>query len=206
MTTPTITFIPDANELRYGQLIVSGGCSLEELHNHPQCPRIIKATLETHVSWQMRCETLLHQALNLKNQFLPFRAAVAVYGVEGIDKNGSITMTIDDARTGFSMVRPTPAHTPIVTAFVHLHQSGEIVEECKIAITGIEKRKLTLPEPTALHGLLLSSEEVDNWSKDIIQQYQGFDDFNGSEEYRKAMAIVSIQRAFAMAAQEVNNG
>lgn len=195
MNTPTITFTPNEQDGAIGKLTVSGKCTLEQLYNHPNCPKLIKQTLDTHVNWQMRCETPIHLALNLKNKYLPFRAAMAVYDIEDIEKDESIELILSDDSTTSSMVRPTPSHTPIVATFVRIKLNGGIVEDCSIAASGIEKRRISQVNPKPLLGQKLTIESTSKFASQVSQQFAGFDDFYGSADYRKAMLKVTLERA-----------
>ena len=193
MTQSTITYTSDAHGI--GTLSVPGDCTLEELYAHPDCPHIIKQSLEKHVSWQMRCETPLYRGLRLKNQYLQFRAAMALYGVEPIEEEETLALTIGESLTGFSMVRPTPTHTPIVSSFVRVLLEDKTVKECTIALTGIEKRQITLADANALIGKPLSDGMIKTFADEVSNRYEGFSDFNGDAEYRKAMIAVTLERA-----------
>ncbi|MEE4195223.1 MAG: hypothetical protein V2J07_08500 [Anaerolineae bacterium] len=202
MNTPTITFIPAAEHAGIGKLCIPGVCTLESLYRHPNCPPLVKETLEKHVTWQMRCETPVHLALNLKNQYLPFRAAMAVFGVGDIDETEDVRLEITQDPTSSSMVRPTPAHKPTVSAFVRikLNDSG-IVQDCVVALTGAENRRLSLPDTQMLVGKNLSKSVIQEFSNNVSEHYPCFKDIYGSESYRKAMIAVTLERAL----KEVNH-
>ena len=202
MNTPTITFIPNAENPNSGKLRIQGNCSVEELYNHANCPKLVKETLEKHVHWQVRCETPIHRALNLKNQFLSFRAAMAVYGIGDIDKGEEIMLKTGSWHTGSSMVRPTPAHTPLVSSFVRLKMEGGRILKARVALTGIEKRRLTKPETDRLIDQELTNGLIQKYAKNISEQYDGFDDFKGKADYRKSMISVTLERAL----QEAKHG
>lgn len=202
MNTPTITFTPSAEDTQAGKLSIPGTCSLEQLYTHPNCPAAVKATLDKHVHWQSRCETPLYLGLKLKNEFMLFRAAMSVFGVSHISEEEAVNLEIGSGRVGYSLVRPTPAHTPIVGAFVRINLEEETVQDCIVALIGIEKRRLTLPDTQSMVGKMLTDELLDDYAKLVSDHYAGFDDFNGTAEYRKAMVKVTLQRAL----QEVKHG
>lgn len=205
MTYPTITFTPSSENKHYGKLFLPGGCSLEDLYNAPQCPLIIKETLEKHVSWQVRVETPIHLALGLKNHFLQFRAAMALFGVADITEGESVELLIEEARFGSSMVRPTPAHTPIVGSFARIILDQDVIKTCNLSITGIEKRRVTIPDTTELTGKDLLDLDFKSVAKSISSRYPGFSDFNGTAEYRQAMLAVTLERALIHCSEEVNH-
>ncbi len=203
MNTPTITFIPTAEHAGFGKLCIPGVCTLESLYRHPNCPALVKETLEKHVTWQMRCETPVHLALNLKNQFLPFRAAMAVFGIDDIDETEEVQLEITQDATSSSMVRPTPAHKPIVSAFIRMKlNDNHIIEDCVVALTGAENRRLSLPDTKMLVGKKFSEALIKEYSTHVSDHYPCYKDIFGSEAYRKAMIAVTLERAL----QEVNHG
>ena len=202
MKTPTITFTPNAEDTSIGKLYIPGVCSLEALYTNPKCPDFIKATLEKHIHWQMRCETPIHRGLNLKNQFMAFRAAMAVFGIGDIEEDEEVILPISHDPVGSALVRPTPSHTPIVGSFARMALDGSTIRECAIAIIGIEKRRLSKPDTQVLIGKELKDDTIEDFAKQVAGQYIGYNDFNGTAKYRKAMVAVTLQRAL----QEVKHG
>lgn len=180
-------------------------CTLDDLYNHPHCPKIIKESLEKHVSWQIRCETDIKRALRAGGRLLPFRAALSVYGYDMLPDESGIQLTITEAATAAAYVRPTPTHIPIVSAFVKVSTAEDRIKEMTIALTGIEERSITSLDTTSLKQ---SPAEITAMMKSIDQLlsgYTGYSDFNGSAEYRLAMAKVAIERALTSCLQEVDH-
>jgi hypothetical protein len=205
MNYPTITFTPSSEDERFGKLIIPGECSLEELYQNPHCPLIVKETLEKHISWQVRVETPVHLALGLKNQYLQFRAAMALFGVEDIVEGEAVEFSVEEANFGSSMIRPTPAHTPIVASFAKLTIENEVIKACSLALTGLEKRRISLPDTSEATGKPLTADSIQSIAQKISAQYEGFSDFNGTAEYRRSMAVVTLERALNQCAMEVSH-
>jgi hypothetical protein len=180
-------------------------CTLDDLYNHPHCPKIIKESLEKHVSWQTRCETDIKRALRAGGRLLAFRAALTVYGYEILPDESGIELNITNAGTAASYVRPTPTHIPIVAAFVKLSANQGSINDLSIALTGIEQRAFTTLDTTSLLQLHADVEVLMGPVKQLLAEYPGFTDFNGSAEYRLAIAKVAIERALQTCLEEAIN-
>jgi hypothetical protein len=169
--------------------------TLDDLYNHPHCPAIIKESLEKHVSWQIRCETDIKRALRAGGHLLPFRAALTVYGYEILPDESGIELNITDAATAASYVRPTPAHTPVVAAFAKVSKTSGHIKDIAISLIGIEERAITTLDTTSLNQLPVDVRILMGPIDEALATYPGYSDFNGSAEYRLAMARVTIERA-----------
>lgn len=200
-----IQFLRSPREHGQSSSSIPFDCTLDDLYNHPHCPAIIKESLEKHVSWQIRCETDLKRALRAGGRLLPFRAALTVYGYEILPDESGIQLNITNAATAASYVRPTPAHLPIVAAFVKMSSNKSYIENISIALTGIEERAITNLDTTSLRQSPATAESLMEPISKILAGFAGYSDFNGSAEYRLAMARVTIKRALKICFQEVNH-
>ncbi len=180
-------------------------CTLDDLYNHPHCPAMIKESLEKHVSWQIRCETDIKRALRAGGRLLAFRAALTVYGYEILPDESGIELNITDAAAAASYVRPTPAHTPVVAAFAKVSKTNEHIKDIAISLIGIEQRVITTLDTTSLSQLPVDVRILMGPIDEALAAYPGYSDFNGSAEYRLAMAKVSIERALQTCLEEVNH-
>ena len=200
-----IQFLRSPKDHGHSSSTIPFDCTLDDLYNHPHCPAIIKESLEKHVSWQIRCETDLKRALRAGGRLLPFQAALTVHGYDILPDESGIELNITNAATFASYVRPTPAHIPIVAAFVKLASKDGRIEHVAIALTGIKEKVVTTLDTTSLNQLPAEVDSLMGQLDDLLAPFPGYTDFNGSAEYRLAMAKVTIDRAFQACLQEVNH-
>jgi hypothetical protein len=200
-----IQFLRSPRDHGHSSSTIPFDCTLDDLYNHPHCPEVIKESLEKHVSWQVRCETELKRALRAGGQLLPFRAALTVYGYEILPDESGIELNITDAATAASYVRPTPAHSPVVAAFAKVSKTKEHIKDIAISLIGIEERAITTLDTTSLNQLPVEVRILMGPINEALAGYPGYSDFNGSAEYRLAMAAVTIERALQTCLEEVTH-
>jgi carbon-monoxide dehydrogenase medium subunit len=97
---------------------------------------------------------------------------------------------------GESHVRRTPADTPIVSATASIHLVDGIVKQARLALTGVwEESVREAKAAEILVGKSLDSKTIAEVVTSIQDEVNPKENYQGSNEYRRAMAGVTVKRA-----------
>jgi CO/xanthine dehydrogenase FAD-binding subunit len=194
--------------------------SLQSVFDDPACPQVLRQTLAGALSWQVRNETSVRKALASPRIAPQWVAALLALGATVVTEDGEVSLAeadIAEARTlqvslagvrwGEAHVARTLADEPIVTAIAAVHLEDDVVQEARIALTGVWSEVVCLAEAAAqLVGGPLDAERIQAVAQAVQAEVEPKGDFRGSEEYRRAMAGVLTRRALeACLGQEVGN-
>jgi len=206
-------------------LVLPPEITLQEIYDSEQVPEFLKTALSSPVTWQVRNETSLRKAI-LSPQLAPqFIAALLALGTQAVfgDQQGDLAdylrrdllhelslmalyVPVDVAGqvSAENHVSRTPADTPIVSVRVVLTLADGVVSQAKIACTGAFKAHAKLADPAdMLIGKKLTDALIDEVSQAMKTAVNPPDNFIGSEEYRREMAVVLTRRALQTCQSEV---
>ena len=137
-------------------------------------------------------------------------AAAAPVSIEDLLAGGpdvarlEIPLTPAGHAWGSASVARTPADSPIVAAFAVVEVANDTVEQARIALTGVWPEPARLAEAAAqLLGRVLTKDVAAATGAAIAEECSPPDNFLGSEEYRRAMAAVTTERALAACAERI---
>ncbi len=207
---------------------VDAGATLQSLLDDPACPALLRRALNAIQSWQVRNETIVRRTLKASSVMPNWMAALlalgAVVTVEGdggdeeVDLEALIQREVKGAiktlhvprragaRWGEAHVARTPSDDPIVAAFAVVSSRDGVVEEARIALTGVSSAPVWLADTSdALPGRVLDDGPtgdgaipprwIEHVASAVQDQVRPQGDYLGSEEYRRAMAGVLTRRA-----------
>lgn len=197
---------------------IDANASLESVLDNPKCPPLVRDTLTGLVSWQARNETTVARALRASRlapqwlaALLALGATAVVQGEDGAEAvpleavlrrevKGDVTVVhvpLDGAlRWGEARVARTPADDPIVSAVAVVTMDDGVVDEARVALTGVWPETVRLAEaPRALAGGTLEEGRIQEIAAAVGREVAPQGDYLGSEEYRRAMAGVLTRRA-----------
>ncbi len=209
---------------------VSADASLQAVLDDPACPPLLSQILTSIHSWQIRNETTVARTLRA-SQLMPHWVAAllalgAVVAVEGDDgakevelsalthgvgiarspASGDVTALCvprqAGARWGEAHVARTPSDDPIVAALAFVRTGDGVVQEARVALTGVSSRPVYLLDaPSALLGQALDQERIRAVASAVEDEVHPKGDYLGSEVYRQAMAGVVTRRALEACAR-----
>lgn len=187
--------------------------SLQSVVERPETPSLLRQMLTSTLSWQARNETSVRKALASPRVAPQWVAALLALGATvSIETDGDTAETplmeargadiralhirAEGLRWGEAHVARTPADDPIVAAVAALKLGGGMVEEARVALTGVWPEAVRLAQaPAKLVGGSLGRERIEAVAEAVEQEVQPKGDFLGSEAYRRAMAAVMTRRA-----------
>jgi CO/xanthine dehydrogenase FAD-binding subunit len=198
---------------------VDGDASVQSTIDRSDCPPLISEALTRALSWQVRVETPVRRALTSPRVAPPFVAALLALGAEvtlagdgessradlgallaGEVKGrvGAVHVPVcrGDRRCGHAAVARTPADEPIVAAYAVIEMDGHVVQQARLALTGVWPRPAGLASSArVLIGGSASYEAVADVTSAVAQEVAPSSDYLGSAEYRREMAEVLARRA-----------
>jgi CO/xanthine dehydrogenase FAD-binding subunit len=130
------------------------------------------------------------------------------------EKDGSVVRSVEElleARRSVSIARlhvpvtglnwgedhigRTPADEPIVAAVAAVDMTNGTVSQARVALSGVWARPVGLVKAaTKLVGKPLTQDQIQAVAADVAGEVEPVGDFRGSEEYRRAMAVVLTRR------------
>ncbi len=192
---------------------IDADASLQEVVDDQGCPPPLRGTLMRVLSWQTRNETTVRRALASPRLAPQWMAALLALGatvtVEGDDGPTEVSLAeagssclsvlrvgVDGLRWGEAHVARTPADEPIVAAVAVVRLEGSIVQQARVALTGVWSETVRLAEaPARLVGGLLDEDAIRSVAEAVEQEVTPKGDFLGSAAYRRAMAGLVTRRA-----------
>jgi putative selenate reductase molybdopterin-binding subunit len=194
---------------------IDADASLQEVIDDQRCPLLLHRALTGAISWQTRNETTVRRALASPRLVPQWMAALLALGatvtVEGDDGPTEVPLVetessrpsvlcvgIDGLRWGEAHVARTPADEPIVAAVAVVRLEGSIVQEARVALTGVWSETVRLAEaPARLLGGPLDEDAIRSVAEAVEQEVAPKGDFLGSEPYRRVMAGLVTRRALS---------
>jgi len=197
---------------------VDADATLQSLLEDPTCPGLLCRILNNIRSWQVRNETTVGRTLKASSLMPHWTAALLALGAvvtveanggaEDVDLEALIQRKVEGrirtlhiprqggARWGEAHVARTPSDDPIVSAVAIVRSSDGVVQEARVALTGVSPAPVWLAEaPSALVGQALDEERIREVASRVRSEVQPEGDYLGSEVYRRAMAAVLTRRA-----------
>jgi len=203
---------------------IDTGAPLQSFMEWLECPVLLRQSLIGPISWQRRNEFSVGQALRNLRLAPEWVAALLAWGatVSLRDATAGETCALADvlarkgeARaikllhvsrvdTGTSVVRRwgeahvarTPADEPIVSVIVVVDLADGVVQEARIALTGVWQVPVALgAAANKLLGNGLTPVEITTAAAAVRQEVRPQRDFRGSAKYRRNMAFVLTRRA-----------
>ncbi len=194
---------------------IEADAPLQSVLDQPDAPPLLRQTLTGALSWQTRNETPVRKALKSPRIALQWVAALLALGatvtVEGEAGPEEVPLAVgagsprphalhvpraEGTRWGAAHVARTPADEPIVAAVAVVEMTGGVVQQARVALTGVWPEAVRLAEaPARLVGGPLDEEHIRAVAEAVEEKVAPTGDFRGSEEYRRAMAGVLTRRA-----------
>ena len=187
---------------------------LQSVLDSPDTPPLLRQTLTGALSWQTRNETPVRKALRSPRiapqwmaALLALEATVTVEGEAGPEevplavgagspRPHALHVRTQGVRWGEAHVARTPADEPIVAAVAVVEMTGGVVQQARVALTGVWSEAVRLAEaPARLVGGPLDETSIRAVAEAVVMEVAPTGDFMGSEEYRRAMAGVLTRRA-----------
>jgi CO/xanthine dehydrogenase FAD-binding subunit len=196
---------------------IDANLSLQQLLDEPGCPPLMRHTLSRELSWQERNRRQIQRALRSPRVAPRWSAALLALGAtattEGEDSSAhqSVEALLEIKRAvnitrlhvpiaglswGEARVGRTPADEPIVAAVAAVATTHGIVSQARVALTGVWPKPVGLAKaPAKLIGERLTQDQILSIAAEMEGEVEPEGDFRGSEEYRRAMAVVLTRRA-----------
>ncbi len=191
--------------------------SLQQVVERADTPQLLRDTLATTLSWQARNEITVARAMRAAGLAPQWNAALLALGatvtVDGPDgprqidlielrqvresaKPARLHIPARGLRWGYAQVARTPADEPIVAAVAAVALDGDTVRQARLALTGAwpETARLAAAVDQLLGGPL-DETHIQAATAALEQEVTPKDDFLGSADYRRAMAVVLARRA-----------
>jgi CO/xanthine dehydrogenase FAD-binding subunit len=197
---------------------IDADAALQAVLDSFACPPLFHRTLSGVLSWQTRNETSVSRVLASPRVAPQWVAALLALGatvtVEGAAeevplaeaKSGSVQalhVRVERLCWGEARVARTPADEPIVAAMAAVRMEDGVVQEARVALTGVWPEPVRLAEsPAQLVGGPLDREGIQAVAQAVEQEVAPAGDFLGSELYRRAMAGVLTRRVLAQCLRE----
>ncbi|MFO8035149.1 MAG: hypothetical protein R6U57_00765 [Anaerolineales bacterium] len=206
------------DEKKGSYLILPDGLPLEKALEHPQLPDLFGVTLKNTI-WQWRNEITIGRSVMSTNLLPPWVAALLAWGAEvsfqGDEKTTSLATFLEHAAShpgkvkalriplevpgrvwGRDQVARTPSDNPIVSVTSVLDLEGNVVQEAKIALTGVWERQARLADAAKhLRGRPLEDDVIQETAAAIQDEVTPRSDFLGSAAYRREMAGLLTRRS-----------
>jgi CO/xanthine dehydrogenase FAD-binding subunit len=198
---------------------IEAGASLQAILDRPDSPPLLRQALTGALDWQTRNRITVLRALRAPQlapewvaALLALDAAAVVEGdagptqmplaalVEGQVREDVTVLHVpaggEDRRWGEARVARTPADQPIVAAVAVVQMSDDLVEQARVALTGVWPDPVRLATaPTDLVGGPLDADRIQSVAEAVEAEVAPVGDFRGGEDYRRAMAGVLTRRA-----------
>lgn len=216
------------NDRREGETwAVDADATLQSLLEDPTCPGLLCRMLKNIQSWQVRNETTVGRTLKASSLMPDWTAALLALGAvvtveadgdaEDVDLEALIERKVEGqiktlhipcqngTRWGEAHVARTPSDDPIVSALAVVRSSDGVVQEARVALTGVSPAPVWLAEaPSALVGQTLDDGRIAEVASRVESEVQPEGDYLGSEGYRRAMAAVLTRRALEACARSAS--
>ena len=200
---------------------IDANAPLQSVLDSPECPPLLRQTLTGALSWQARNETPVRRTLTAPRVAPQWAAALLALGAtvtaEADDGPAEISLETllqhraegkvsalhippigGEKRWGEAHVARTPADDPIVMAVAVVEVDDSTVHQARVALTGVWPEPVRLAKAAAqLMGGPLDEEHMRAVAEAVEEEVAPRGDFQGSEEYRRAMAGVLTRRALA---------
>jgi len=196
-----------------GLLRLDGAASLQSVYEAENTPELLRWALRRSFVWQRRNDTEVLQASLSMDQGPMWAAALLAWDAKIAFDSGDVASYSDyvkrevkpegrpeavlilpergNLRWGAGDVSRLPTDTPIVGAVAIVETDGDRVANAQVALTGVWKRTVDLAEaPGKLAGQPLNDETIAAVADAIAAETEPRADFLGSEDYRRAMAVV----------------
>ncbi len=191
--------------------------SLQSVFEDPACPQVLRRTLTGALSWQVRNETPVRRALSSSRVAPQWMAALLALGATVVTEDGEVALAeadaaavaaeaeahtlqveLDGVQWGEAHVARTPADEPIVAVVAVVRMEDDVVQEVRVALTGVWPGAVRLAEAAAqLVGGSLDAGRIQAAAQAVEQEVAPEGDFRGSEAYRRAMAGVLTRQALS---------
>lgn len=190
---------------------IDASAALQAVLDSPACPPLLRRTLSGVLSWQTRNETPVSRVLASPRIAPQWVAALLALGAAeemplaevGSDGVRALHVRAERLRWGEARVARTPADEPIVAAVAAVRIENGIVQEARVALTGVWPETVRLAEaPAQLVGGALDRESIQAVAQAVEQEVAPVGDYLGSEPYRRAVAGVLTRRVLAQCLQE----
>jgi CO/xanthine dehydrogenase FAD-binding subunit len=194
--------------------------SLQAVLDDGTCPPVLRQALTGALSWQVRNEVTVRRALSSPRIAPLWTTALYALGatvtVEEDGKQSEVALAeagssrlvelqveVEGLRWGEAHVARTPADEPIVAAVAAVRLEGGVVQEARVALTGVWQQVAGLAEaPAQLEGKELNDDSIQAVAEAVEQEVTPKGDFLGSEQYRRAMAGVLTRRALQVCLEQ----
>jgi putative selenate reductase molybdopterin-binding subunit len=185
--------------------------SLQAVLDNPGCPLLFRQALTGPLSWQVRNEMLVRKVLASPRIAPQWVAALLALGATVATENGrvplaeadiakarTLSVNLDGLHWGEARVARTPADEPIVAAVAVVRLNEDVVQEARVALTGVWPEAVRLAEaPAHLVGGPLDEGHFQAVAEAVKREVVPKGDFLGSAEYRRAVAGVLTRQALS---------
>jgi CO/xanthine dehydrogenase FAD-binding subunit len=191
--------------------------TLDNVFQYSDCPELLLCGLKGKITWQKRNEYSIEKSLAIPGLAPQWVGALLASGAHAIYEDGheasleelfktgrrprmltAVQVPLDvpgrlwgEARTGTS-----PADFPIVWALAVVDMSDGVVQQARLALTGVWTQNIALAEAASrLTGNPLNAEWIGKTAAAVEEEVNPQGDYRGSAEYRRAMSGVMTRRA-----------
>ena len=189
---------------------------LDSIYASGRLPDVLRGTLEGAFSWQRRNETTLERTLNMPGLAPQWVAGLLAGGAMALVEGKSIPLgevlqnaakqeieavdlPVEGLSWGMAQVARTPVDEPIVFAIAAVRMDEGVVTRARAALTGVWQTSMGESKAVnALAGGPLSMERIAAVSTKVADEVSPKENYLGSEEYRRAMAVVLTRKALEM--------
>ena len=197
-------------------LLITNSDTLETIKQNPACPAFLVNVLESTTTLQERVENSLLSSLRAKTNFAEWIAALLALNPKVTLNNSKVipfaNVLADDSISlkdltkldisieasdfmGFEKVSNTPSDRSIVSVFVYLKSSADLINEARITATGVSKLAFNLAACSEfLVGKKLDTTTIQELKGKIRAEFTPPDSYLGSSTYRKEMASVLVEK------------
>jgi CO/xanthine dehydrogenase FAD-binding subunit len=192
--------------------------NLQKLYQNVDLPTVFKQALQDGIPWQIRAEITVERSILSPGSTYPWVAMLMALGtmvvypddmkkslteymkqrtsVTGTPSGILIPLDLEHHRICYQAVRPTPAALPLVSVSTVFEVEKNIILNAQIAITGTWRNKLGLIQTAEkLIGKTLNEAIIPEAVALVLDEIKPVSNFQGSAEYRTAMAKVLTERA-----------
>lgn len=219
-------YVLPENGTSYKQLVLPADVSLQIVYEAVEVHPMLRESLGTPVTWQVRNETSVRKAV-LSPQLAP-RFVAALLALSTVAEFGDGEMSLEaylrrtDTRPealialhvpaevqgrvlAESHVGRTPADEPIVSVRAALDVQNDVVTQARLAFTGAfrESARIAAEASKLLSGKKLDDDTIALVAQAVSEEVSPPDDFIGSEAYRREMVKVVTRRALVACRKEV---
>jgi CO/xanthine dehydrogenase FAD-binding subunit len=190
--------------------------SLQNIVEDAGCPPLLRLTLSSELAWQERNRRQIRRAMLAPKVAPRWSAALLALGAMATtqEKDGLAVISVEDLLEikrsanitrlyvpvkglswGEKHVGRTPADEPIVAAVSAVEMTAGLVAQARVALVGVWPKPVGLAKAAAkLVGQPLTQDRIQAVAAEVAGEVEPIGDFRGSEEYRRAMAVVLTRR------------